>query len=84
MLSEIVCVKSLQLCPTLCNWTVVHQAPLSMGFSRQEYWNLVPCPSLVDLPNPGIKIPSPKSPALAGRSFTTSTTWEAPCEIMNG
>ena len=42
-------------------WTVAHQAPLSMGFSRQEYWSGVPCPPPEDLPNPGIK---PWSPAL--------------------
>ena len=42
--------------------------PLSMGFSRQEYWSGLPCPPPGDLPNPGIK---PKSPALAGRFFTT-------------
>ena len=48
-------------------WTVSHQAPLSMGFSRQEYWNGLPFPSPGDLSNPGIK---PVSPALAGRLFT--------------
>ena len=42
-------------------WTVACQAPLSMGFSRQEYWNGLPVPSPGDLPNPGIK---PSSPAL--------------------
>ena len=36
-------------------WTVAHQAPLSMKFSRQEYWNGLPFPSPGDLPNPGIK-----------------------------
>ena len=56
-------------------WTVACQAPLSMGFSRQEYWIRLPCPPLGDLPNPGIH---PVSPELAGRFFTTSTTWEAP------
>ena len=45
-----------------------HQAPLSLGFSRQEYWNRLPFPIPGDLPNPGIE---PTSPALAGRSFTT-------------
>ena len=35
-------------------WTVAHQAPLSMGFSRQDYWNGLPCPPPGDLPNPGI------------------------------
>ena len=42
-------------------WTVGHQAPLSMGFSRQEYWSGLPFPSPGDLPDPGIK---PRSPAL--------------------
>ena len=48
-----------------------------MAFSRQEYWSRLPCPPPGDLPNPEIKPPSLKSPALAGRVFTTSTTWEA-------
>ena len=47
-------------------WTVVHQAPLSMEFSRQEYWSGLLCPSLEDLPNPGIK---PESPALQADSL---------------
>ena len=51
-------------------WTVAHQASLSMGFPRQEYWNGFPFPSPEDLPNPGIKSKSPVSPALAGRFFT--------------
>ena len=45
-----------KLCPTLVTpGTVVHQAPLSMGFSRQEYWNGLPFPSPGHLPNPGIE-----------------------------
>ena len=40
-------------------WTVARQAPLSMGFSRQEYWNGLPFPSPGDLPNPGIELGSP-------------------------
>ena len=52
-------------------------APLSMEFSRQEYWSGLPCPLLGDLPNPGIKPTSLMSPALAGGFFTTSATWEA-------
>ena len=58
-------------------WTVAHQAPLSMGFSRQEYWNGLPCPPPGHLLDPGIHTVSLKSPALAGRLFTTSATWEA-------
>ena len=60
-------VKSLshvQLFVTL--WAIVHQAPQSMGFSRQEYWSRLPFPSPGDLPNSGIK---PRSPAYAGRCF---------------
>ena len=50
--------------------TVAHQAPVSMGFSRQEYWSELPFPSPGDLPSPGIK---PASPALAGGLFTTES-----------
>ena len=59
-------------------WTVAHQAPLSMGFSRQEYWSGLPCPPPGDLPDPGIEPVSLMSPALAGGFFTTGATWEAP------
>ena len=47
--------------------TVVYQAPLSMGFSKQEYWSGLPFPSPGDLPDPGIEFASLVSPALAGR-----------------
>ena len=57
-------------------WAVARQAPLSMGFSRQEYWSGLPCPRPGDLPDPGMKPFSLVPPALAGRFFTTSTTWE--------
>ena len=50
--------------------TVAHQAPLTVGFSRQEYWSGLPFPS-GDLPDPGVE---PVSPTLAGRFFTTETT----------
>ena len=50
-------------------WTVAHQAPLSMGFPRQEYWSALPFPPPPgDLPHPGIQ---PVSPAFAGTFFTT-------------
>ena len=52
----------------MTSWTVAHQASLSMGFSRQEYWSCLPFPSPGDLLDSGIK---PASPALAGRFFTT-------------
>ena len=57
---------------------IVHQAPLSMGFSRREYWSKLPFPPPEDLPKPGIEPSSLMSPVLAGRFFITSTTWEAP------
>ena len=59
-------------------WTVAHQAPLSMGFSRQEYWSGLPFPPTGHLPDPRIEPASLKSLALAGRFFTTGTTWGAP------
>ena len=55
-------------------WTVAYQAPLSMQFSRQEYWIGLPFPSPGDLPDPGMKPASLVSPALADGFFTTSTT----------
>ena len=51
-------------------WTVAHQAPLSMGISRQEYWSGLLCPPPGDLLEPGIEPESLASPALAGRFFT--------------
>ena len=67
--------KSLQSYLTLVTpWTVAHQAPMSVGFSRQEYWSGLPCPPLGGLPDPEIKPASLTPPALAGRFFTTSTT----------
>ena len=55
-------------------WTVAHQAPLSMEFSRQEYWSELPFSPPGDLPDPGIEPTSPASLALAGGLFTTSAT----------
>ena len=52
-------------------WTVACQAPLSMGFPKQEYWNGLSFPPPGDFPDPGIKFESPKSLASAGRFFTT-------------
>ena len=64
----VVCVlRSVQLFVTL--WTVAHQAPLSRGFSRQEYWSGLLFPTPGDLPNPGIKLVCPMFPTLAGRFF---------------
>ena len=58
-------------------WAVAHQAPLSLGFSRQEYWSGLPCPSPGNLPNPRVEPEFLMSPALAEGFFTTGTTWEA-------
>ena len=57
-------------------WTVAHQSPQSMGFSRQEYWSGLPFPPPGDLPDSGIEPVSLVSPVLAGGFFTTSTAWE--------
>ena len=54
-------------------WTVARQAPLSLGFPRQEYWSSVPFPSPGDLSDPGIKPASLASPGLAGGFFTLSS-----------
>ena len=56
-------------------WTVACQAPLSMGFSRQEHWSGLPCPPPGDPPDPGIEPASLISPVLGGELFTTSATW---------
>ena len=58
--------------------TAACQAPLSLGFPRQEYWSKLPFPSPGDLSNLGIKAVSPVSPALAGGFFTTKATWKVP------
>ena len=63
--------------PFAIPWAVACQVPPSKGFSRQEYWSGSPCPSPVDLPDPGVQPESLVSPALANRFFTTSTTWKA-------
>ena len=69
------CFSCISLFATL--WTLAHQAPLFMGFSRQEYWSEFPCPPPGDLPDPGIK-PYPLC-LLHGRRVlcVTSTAWEA-------
>ena len=73
-----VCSVSLQACPT-----VAHQAPLSMEFSRQEYWSRLPRLPPGDLSDPGIEPKSHMSPASAGGFFTTSTIWEAQYTFIN-
>ena len=54
-------------------WTVDRQVPLSMEFSRQEYWSGLPFPTAGELPNPEIELVAPESPVLAGGFFTTET-----------
>ena len=67
-----------QSCPLFGTlWTIARQAPLSMGFSRQEYCNGLQFPPRRDLPDPGIKPESLTFPALAPGFFTTGATWEA-------
>ena len=67
-------------------WTVVHQAPLSMGFSRQEYWSGLPFPSPGDLPNRGIE---PRSLTLQADALTSEPpgkpyfTWHQPTRLAN-
>ena len=61
-------------------WAVACQAPLSMEFSRQEYWSGLPCLPPGDLPNPEIEPTSPVSPALAGGFFTTELPGKPKCK----
>ena len=70
--------KLLQSCPILCDlvdWTVAHQAPMSMGFSKQEYWSGLPFPPPGDLPDPGIK---PAVPALQADSLLLESPGKSP------
>ena len=70
-----VCAKLLQSCPTpVILWTIACQAPLSIGFSRQEYWSGLPCLPPEDLPKPGTEPTPLMSPAMTN-FFTTSATW---------
>ena len=70
----------IQLLATL--WTVAHQAPLSMRFSRQEYWNSLPFPHPGDLPSPRNKPMSLMSPALAGKFFTCLALPGKPTNVL--
>ena len=60
------------------SWTVALQSPLSMGFSRQEYWSGLPCPPPVHLPQLGIEVVSIMSPVLAGGFFTAEPLGKPP------
>ena len=62
-------------------WTIAHQAPLSLGFSRQEHRSGLPCPSSPALSNPEIELASLMCPASAGELFTTSAWWAAVCRV---
>ena len=91
--------SSLGFCPThmrvcLCShlvmsdsfvtsWTVAHQAPLSMEFSRQEYWSGLPSSPLGHLPNPRMKPVSPASPALSGGLFPTEPPGKPPAHVVH-
>ena len=80
-LKEDHCCLVTQSCPTLATpWTVVSQAPLSMGLPRQEYWSGLPFPSPGNLPNPGIK---PASPALASGFFSTEPPGKPSRQIIS-
>ena len=74
-------------CPIFAiKWTVAHQAALSVGFSRQEYWSGLPFPPPGDLPNPGIEPTSPAQQAVScstGRSFTTEPPGVNPYIILS-
>ena len=72
-MSEVKSLSRVQLFAT--PWTVVYQASLSMGFSRQEYWSGLPCPSPGDLPDPGIK---PRSLALQADALPSEPPGKSP------
>ena len=85
LLTSCVCVLSCFSCVQLflTLWVIAHQAPLSMGFSKQEYWSGLLCPPPGDFPDPGIEPKSLMSPALAGMFFIVRATWEAPADLMD-
>ena len=76
--------KLVQSCLALCDPVdcTAFQAPLSVEFSRQEYWSGLPCPPPGDLPDSGIKPLSSVSSAMAGVFFTTSAIWEISFSIL--
>ena len=80
--SHIVCVLS-HVRLFVASWTGAHQAPVSIGFSRQEYRSGLPFPPPGDLPDPGIEPTCLMSPSLADGLFTSGATWEAlACELI--
>ena len=72
-----VCLVASEVSDSTTPGTVGHQAPLSTGLSRQQYWSGLPRPPPGDLPDPGLEPKSLVSPALAGGFFTAGATWEA-------
>ena len=64
-------------------WTVACQAPLSMGFSRLEYWSVLLFPTPGDHPDPGVKPVSPACPESVGRFFTTEPAGKAACKTAD-
>ena len=68
------CFSHVPLFATL--WIVAHQAPLSLGFSKQEHWSGLSFPTAQDFPDPEIKPVSIMSPALVGMFFITRATWD--------
>ena len=77
-----VCAKLLHIQLFATPWTVAHQSPLSMGFSRQEYWSGLPFPAPGNLPNPGIEPASVASPALQADSLPLSH-WGSPTSSLS-
>ena len=78
-----VCLLSCFSCARLCGtlWTIAHRVPLSMGFSKQEYWGGLPWPPPGDLPNPGLESMSPASHV----DFFTAEPWgKAPVGVGGG
>ena len=72
-----VCISRSVLSDSVTTWAVARQAPMSMGVSRQEYWDWLPFPPPGNLPDPGTEPEYLVSLALAGGFFTTRATWEA-------
>ena len=66
-----VCALSLVVYSLVTPWTIPCQAPLSMGFSQQEYWSVLPCPPPGNLPDPGIQLATLVAPALKADSLPT-------------
>ena len=75
---------ALHLCSVATPWVVARQVPLSMGFSKQEYWTGSPCSPPGPLPDPGVDSASLVSAKAAGRCFTTWTTWEPTLYLLWG